>query len=112
MARILRDEEAIRQWTEARGGAPVMMDVPEPGGGTSQLLQLTFGQHALNADHNEGADRPVPGFELAEWGDWIDALRRQDLVLVVDDDMDEGRQIDYRFMSSSEAQTLDLNGGD
>lgn len=104
MARYLSEPEEIRTWVEARGGHPIMMETPDPAIGTRSLLQLSFGQHALNADHNEGPDRPVPGFELVAWDDWLRAFREQDLVLVVDEDVSEGARADYRLMSREEAE--------
>lgn len=106
MRKILDDPAAIRQWTEARGGYPIMMDIPEPGGSEQSLLQLSFGQHALNADHNEGPDRVVSGFDLVDWDAWLAALKAQDLVLVVDDDLAADRQINFRFMSRGEADAM------
>ena len=60
MARTLTDRNEIRQWAEARGGNPMLMDTPD-GTGMRTLLQLTFGQHAINTDGNEGPDR-IGGF--------------------------------------------------
>ena len=103
MAKILTEPGAIRQWTEARGGNPILLDVPDPVAGERSLIQLTFDQHALNADHNEGADPMTPGFRLVDWDEWFAAFEDQGLALVVGDDMSEGRQIDYRIMSRKEA---------
>lgn len=103
MAKTLSELDDIRAWTEARGGNPIMADLPAPGGEDQQLINLTFGQHLLNADNNEGPDRPVSGFELVGWDEWYEAFRRQDLVLVVDEDI-EGAHADYRLMSREEAE--------
>lgn len=108
MAKILTGREEIRQWAEARGGSPIMADIPEPGGKTQSLLGLTFGQHMLNADANEGPDRADSHFDLVDWEAWYAALLAQDLVLVVEDDPGAGRSVDYRFMSRGEAE----EGGD
>src|SRR5690554_6829058 len=102
MAKILKDGSEIRQWVEARGGHPLRMDPPVNDPSGIPLLQLTFDQHALNADQNEGPDRMTPGFELSDWDDWLETLREQNLVVVVDDDLSAGRQIDYRIMSREE----------
>lgn len=104
MAKVLSDLADIRQWAEARGGYPIMADVPSPGGKDQSLLGLTFDQHMLNAQNNEGPDRPGTHYDLVDWEAWYAAMKTQDLVLVVDDDMSEGRQIDYRFMSRGEAE--------
>jgi len=103
MAKTLVERSAIREWTEARGGKPILMDVPDPAVGERSLIQLTFDQHALNADHNEGADPMTPGFTLVSWDEWFEAFEDQGLALVVNDDLSEGRQIDYRIMSREEA---------
>ena len=84
MARILHKREEIRDWVLARGGAPMLEDLPD-GTHDQILLQLTFGQHALNADGNEGPDRVV-GFELASWDDWFAEFDKQQLALKVNDE--------------------------
>jgi hypothetical protein len=99
MARILATAQEIREWAEARGGNPMLMDVPS--GSTSRvLLQLTFGQHALNADHNEGPDRPTGGFELVSWDDWLAELERQHLVLKVADEVPVLLDNDFEFVAA------------
>lgn len=103
MAKVLSELAAIRQWTEARGGNPIMADMPETGGREQHLLGLTFDQHMLNADTNEGPDRATSHFDLVDWDSWYAALTAQDLVLVVDDDLEGDRYADYRFMSRGEA---------
>lgn len=103
MAKILTEHSAIRQWTEARGGNPILLDVPDPVAGERALIQLTFDQHALNAERNEGADPMTPGFRLVTWDEWFQAFDDQGLALVVDDDLSEGRSVDYRLMSREEA---------
>ncbi len=103
MAKILSELDAIREWTAARGGNPIMAEMPAPGESDQTLLGLTFGQHMLNADANEGPDRAGAHYELAEWDAWYAAMKDQDLVLVVDDDAEGDRYADYRFMSRSEA---------
>lgn len=104
MAKVLTKLDDIRTWTEGRGGNPIMADMPAPGGKDQYLLNLTFDQHMLNADNNEGPDRPTTGFELVSWEDWYEAFKAQDLALVVDDDLEGDTYADYRFMSRKEAQ--------
>lgn len=84
MARTLVKHEEIRDWVLARGGAPMLEDLPD-GTHDQILLQLTFGQHALNADNNEGPE-PLSGFELASWDDWFAAFDQQKLALKVNDE--------------------------
>lgn len=104
MAKVLSELAAIRQWTEARGGNPMMADIPEAGGKEQNLLGLTFDQHMLNADSNEGPDMATSHFDLVDWDSWYAALKAQDLVLVVDDDLDGDLYADYRFMSRGEVE--------
>ena len=97
MATILRDRQQIRDWVIARGGAPMLEDTPD-GTGDRVLLQLTFGQHALNADRNEGPD-PLGGFELVEWNDWFAELDRQNLALQIEDDSPGRLEKFYEFVA-------------
>ncbi len=99
MSKLLATPPEIRAWAEARGGSPMLMEVPS--GSTSHtLLQLTFGQHALNADHNEGPDRPTGGFELVGWDDWLAELQRQKLVLKVNDEQPGVLDNDFEFVAA------------
>ena len=99
MSKILNDAEAIRVWAEARGGNPMLMDVPEPSGNDRVLLQITFGQHALNADGNEGPDRQT-GFRLVSWDEWFAELDKQGLMLKVKDDGDGVLSNDYEYVGA------------
>ncbi|SDG21079.1 hypothetical protein [Pelagibacterium luteolum] len=103
MAKTLTELEEIRAWTAGRGGEPIMADMPDVGGKEQHLLGLTFDQHMLNADGNEGPDRPGSHFELVDWDTWYAALEAQGLVLVVDDDLEGDTHAEYRFMSRDEA---------
>ena len=85
MPKVLKDHDEIRQWAEARAGNPMMMDVPTGGGEMIPLLQITFGQHALNADHTDGPDRPTGGYSLVAWDDWFSEFDRQDLGIKIPD---------------------------
>lgn len=101
MAQVLNSRDDIRQWVEARGGYPMLMDVPE---GTSNrtLLQLTFGQHALNSDNNEGPDR-IGGFHLVSWEEWFAALEEGQLALRVSDDPAGGNEAEFEFVAKDGA---------
>jgi hypothetical protein len=106
MSQILTDRAAIRQWTEARGGNPMMMDVPD-GTGTRSILQLTFGQHALNGTGDEGPDR-IGGFQLVSWDDWFAALEDGGLAIQVSDDPAGGNEAEFQFVSrDGEGDTTD-----
>lgn len=97
MAKILTERDDIRQWTEARGGYPMLMDTPD-GTGTRTLLQLTFGQHALNSENNEGPDR-LTGFHLVSWEEWFTALDESKLALRVSDDPSGGNENEFEFVA-------------
>jgi hypothetical protein len=97
MAKILHTREAIRDWVIARGGSPMLEDTPD-GSGSRVLLQLTFGQHALNADHNEGPE-PLGGFELVSWDEWFSELDRQELALSVNDEVPGSLDKAHQFVT-------------
>ena len=101
MAKTLTSREDIRQWVEARGGYPMLMDTPD-GTSTRTLLQLTFGQHALNSENNEGPDR-LTGFQLSSWDDWFTALEENGLAVRVSDDPAGGNENEFEFVSRDDA---------
>src|SRR5690606_5402509 len=94
---ILTDREAIRQWAAARGGNPILMDIPD-GTQNRTVLQRTFGQHALNSDGSEGPDR-VGGFHLVSWEAWFVALEEGGLALKISDDPAGGNEAEFEFVS-------------
>lgn len=96
MPKTLTSHEEIRQWAEARGGNPLLLDTPD-GTGSRTLLQLTFGQHALNTDGNEGPDR-LGGFQLVSWDEWFAALEASGLALRVSDDLAGGDEAEFEFV--------------
>jgi hypothetical protein len=96
MTQYLTDRDAIRLWAEARGGNPVLLEMPD-GTGTRTVLQLTFGQDSLNAEGNEGPDR-VDGYRLVDWTEWLDALEANGLALAVSDDPSGGNEAEYTFV--------------
>jgi hypothetical protein len=97
MAQNLTDRDAIRQWAEARGGNPMLMEVPD-GSQDRTILQLTFGQHAINAEGNEGPDR-ITGFRLVAWDEWFEALEGNGLALRVSDDPAGGNEAEFEFIA-------------
>ncbi len=99
MAKTLNSREDIRQWAEARGGNPMLMDTPD-GTGSRTLLQLTFGQHAINTDGNEGPDR-IGGFQLVSWEEWFAALDESGLAVRVSDDQAGGNEAEFEFVERS-----------
>lgn len=102
MAKILTNRDDIRQWAIARGGNPVLMEVPA-GSSSRTILQITFGQDALNAAGNQGPDR-VGGFQLVSWEEWFSALDENGLALRVSDDPSGGNEIEYEFVAREEAE--------
>jgi hypothetical protein len=96
MSRVLTKAEEIRQWAEARGGYPMLMEIPS-GTRSRTVLQIAFGQDALNSGESQGQDRPG-GFELVAWDDWIAALEQQKLALRVSDDPAGGREAEFDFV--------------
>ncbi|HET8727448.1 MAG TPA: hypothetical protein VFO41_08055 [Alphaproteobacteria bacterium] len=104
---LLRDHEDIRHWASARGGYPMLMDTPDPEGDRT-LLEITFGQHALDADGNEGPDRATGGFRLVGWDEWFTELDRQGLILKVNDPVPGALDNDFEFVAARGAgQTTD-----
>lgn len=99
MARMLHKREEIRDWVLARGGAPMLETFPD-GSRDQVLLQLTFGQHALNADTNEGPG-PLGGFELASWDDWFTEFDKQGLALKVNDEVPGQLDRAHEFVARS-----------
>jgi hypothetical protein len=98
MSRLLKRHEDIRSWAEARGGNPMMMDVPDGGGDSHELLTLTFGQHALDADGNEGPDPPTGGYQLVSWDDWFVEFDRHGFALKVNDRTPGVLDNDFEFV--------------
>ncbi len=96
MSRILTKPEDIRQWAEARGGYPLLMEV-QSGTRSRNVLQIAFGQDALNTGESQGQDRPG-GFELVGWDEWIAALEQENLALRVSDDPSGGHEAEFDFV--------------
>lgn len=101
MSKILTKAEDIRQWAEARGGNPMMMEV-QSGTRSRSVLQIAFGQDALNTGESQGQDRPG-GFELVGWDEWIAALEEEKLAIRVSDDPSGGREAEFDFVPRDEA---------
>lgn len=96
MPRILTSRDDIRQWVAARGGNPVLMDIPD-GSRSRTVLQLAFGQAAVSALGKDGAD-PLGGFQLVSWEEWFTALEAGALALKVSDDPSGGNEAEYEFV--------------
>jgi hypothetical protein len=110
MARILTSHEEIRQWATARGGNPMLLDTPDVHE-DRVLLQITFGQHALNAERNEGPDTSLTGgWALSGWDEWFEHLEKNGLAIKVNDDEPGSLNNDFHFVpreGNSEEQTTD-----
>lgn len=100
MSKILTDREDIREWTIARAGNPVLMEVPD-GLDSRTILQLAFGQEAMNANGDQGPDR-VGGFQLVSWEEWFTALDENNLALRVSDDPSGGNEAEFEFVNKDE----------
>lgn len=96
MSRVLTKPEDIRQWAEARGGNPLLLET-QVGTRTRTVLQIAFGQESLNTGESQGQDRPG-GYELVGWDEWIAALERENLALRVSDDPSGGREAEFDFV--------------
>ena len=96
MSRILTKAEDIRQWAEARGGYPLLMEIPS-GSRSRTVLQIAFGQDQLNSAESQGQERPG-GFALVGWDEWIAALEQENLALRVSDDPSGGREAEFDFV--------------
>jgi hypothetical protein len=76
----------------------MLEDVPDPTGERT-LLQISFGQHMLNADSNEGPDRATGGFRLVGWDEWLEELDRQQLAIKVNEEVPGLLDNDFRFVA-------------
>ena len=98
MSKILSGHDEIRQWAEARAGNPMLAEMPD-GTGSRVLLQITFGQHALNAEGNEGPDRLSMGYQLVSWDEWMEVFDREGLAIKVLDDPPGILTNEFEFVS-------------
>ena len=76
----LTDHEAIRQWTIARGGRPVVQDFPQPTGGSNEVLRLVFPQPGAAMEMNDDATLMT---RRVEWSEWLALLDDKDLAVSV-----------------------------
>lgn len=100
MPKVLTDHDQIRTWAEARAGNPMMMaGLPDGTREGNPLLQITFGQHALNADRNEGPDRVTGGYALVSWDDWLAELDRKGLGIKVNEEQPGILDNEFEFVA-------------
>lgn len=98
MSKILTRREDIRQWALARAGNPMMLETPDVHE-DRVLLQITFGQHALNAERNEGPDTSLTGgWTLTGWDEWFEAFDKNGLAIQVGDDEPGVLSNDFAFV--------------
>jgi hypothetical protein len=97
MAKTMIEHDDIREWAEARAGEPMLEDIPDVDR-EQVLLAITFGQHAINADHNEGPD-PITGWSLVTWDEWFAAFDQQNLALKVNDELPGQLDRAFEFVS-------------
>ena len=66
---------------------------------------MTFGQHALNADENEGPDR-LGGFELVGWDDGSRSSTGQGLAIRVADEHPGRLDNEFEFVAAMAGRRL------
>lgn len=96
MSRILRSGDEIRQWAEARGGAPAWSELPS-GTRNQIVLRIVFNQYLLNSGESQDFDRPG-GLDLVGWDEWLAELDNQKLALKVGDRVDGVLDNDFEFV--------------
>lgn len=105
MSRILSERDEIRQWATARAGNPMLLDTPQD----RVLLQISFGQHALNAEGNEGPDHSLTGgWQLTGWDEWFEEFEKNNMAIKVNDDQPGMLDNDFAFVQrDGEGETTD-----
>lgn len=100
----LTDRDAIRSWAAARMGAPAIVDI-SPAGGMQPMLRLVFGQAAYQ--DQDQAERPpnAGGVEFVEWDEWFDLFEREQLALVVNEEMPDRRDSSHEFVRRDDQAT-------
>lgn len=76
-SQTLTDHDAIKSWTEERGGKPAMVSATASGGDGVGVLRLDFG-------------RDDEGLEPISWDTWFETFDGQKLALVVQDETADG----------------------
>lgn len=80
----LVDHDAIREWTVARGGRPVIVSTPKPTGGEHTIVRLNFAQPGARLDEMDAAQSDVTNaFDIVEWRDWFAEFEKHNLALRV-----------------------------
>ena len=90
----LTDHEAIRQWTTARGGRPLVQEHPQPTGGTNSVLRLDFPQPGAALEMDDDATLTT---RRVEWTEWLSLLDEKGLAVEVPDG--EGLETTHRLVS-------------
>ena len=87
--RTLTDHQAIREWTVARGGHPVINSTPAPGGTTNNVLLLNFPQPGARMDVlDDEQGTATEGKARVEWPDWFKRFDEEGLAVEVGDETD------------------------
>ena len=76
-SRTLTDHDAIKDWTQERGGRPAMVAATADEGDGAGVLRLDFG------DDDEGLDQ-------ISWETWFETFDSQKLALLVQDETSGG----------------------
>jgi hypothetical protein len=123
VSKFLVSREDIRAWASSRGGNPMLFATPALRD-ESVLLQISFGQHAFDADRNEGPDTALTStWELTSWDDWFEEFEKQNLAIAVLDEepgvmsrtfefvsRDSGKRVTSRSAQKPAALTVQMPG--
>ena len=97
--RTLTNHEAIREWTAARGGRPVITSTPKPTGGTNDVLRLNFPQPGARMDMlDDEQGSATEGMARVEWDDWLAKLDEAGLAVEVGDEVEGSLDSTHRIV--------------
>ena len=97
--RILSDHAAIREWTIARGGRPVVVSTPTPTGGTNDVLRLNFPQPGARMDVlDDDQSSATEGMARVEWDEWLLKLDEAGLAIEVSDEVEGSLDSTHRIV--------------
>ena len=96
---LLTNHDAIREWTAARGGRPVIVSTPKPTGGTDDVVKLNFPQPGARLDVlDEEQGTATEMMSRAEWPDWFTVFDEHGLALEVGEDVAGERDSTHRIV--------------
>ncbi|MBD0416530.1 hypothetical protein [Oryzicola mucosus] len=97
MSVTLTDHEAVRTWAAARMGSPAIVDI-SPESGTQSMLRIVFDQAAYQDQDRPERPPNAGGYDLVEWDDWFEIFDREQLALVVPDEVPGGLDSSYEMI--------------